>query len=99
MFRYLARLHDRKHTLKSLQRQERIKSETIAFADEAALAFAVNEAEGVYSSGRLEVTRLDEDEQFYSPILPAVPLQEERTASYLNLTSRLWTKRIINLNA
>ncbi|RVG82184.1 alpha/beta hydrolase family protein [Sinorhizobium meliloti] len=79
MFRYLARRHDRKHILRSLQRQKRIGRRSIEFGFDTCLAFAVNEAEDIYaSSGELAFRKISEAELFFSPILPPEPLKEEQ---------------------
>ncbi len=79
MFRYLARWHDQKHILRSLQRQERIHHRSPEFGYDTALAFAVNEAEEkrAASNGELAFKKISDAEMFFSPILPAHPLKEE----------------------
>ncbi|WFU07509.1 dienelactone hydrolase family protein (plasmid) [Rhizobium sp. CB3171] len=79
MFRYLARRHDRKQVLRSLQRQKRIEHSSIGFGYDASLAFAVDEAGDQNASGaELALGTLSETEQFFSPILPSEPLREEK---------------------
>ncbi|MHC2486230.1 hypothetical protein [Sinorhizobium meliloti] len=81
MFRYLARRHDRKHILRSLQRQKRIGRRSIEFGFDTRLAFAINEAEDIYaSSGELAFREISEAGLFFSPILPPEPLREERNS-------------------
>ncbi|WP_457811103.1 hypothetical protein [Sinorhizobium meliloti] len=81
MFRYLARRHDRKHILRSLQRQKRTDRRSIEFGFDTRLAFAVNEAEDIYaSSGELAFRKISEAELFFSPILPPEPLKEEQNS-------------------
>ncbi|MER8458302.1 dienelactone hydrolase family protein [Mesorhizobium sp. M1300] len=63
MFRYLARRYDRKHILRSLERQRRIHDKTIPFSDEG--------------SDELVFNTISDGEMFFEPILPAVPLREE----------------------
>ncbi|KUM25581.1 hypothetical protein AU467_25755 [Mesorhizobium loti] len=76
MFRYLARRHDRKHILRSLQRQNRIDHKLIGF--DASLEFAGNETEDKYASvGDLAYTTISKGEQLFSPILLPKPLREE----------------------
>ncbi|MET3595176.1 hypothetical protein ABID26_004588 [Mesorhizobium shonense] len=77
MFRYLARRHDRKYILRTLQRQRRTDHRSIGFGYDASLAFAVNEAEDRYASGELTFTELSKGERFFSPILPSEPLNEK----------------------
>ncbi|NTF65808.1 alpha/beta hydrolase family protein [Rhizobium rhizogenes] len=78
MFRYLARRHDRKQVLRSLQRQKRIEHRSIGFGYDAPLAFTANEAADQNASGgELAFGTLSEAEQFFSPILPPEPLREE----------------------
>ncbi|RWX59681.1 abhydrolase domain-containing 18 [Mesorhizobium sp. M4B.F.Ca.ET.089.01.1.1] len=78
MFRYLARRHDRKHILRTLQRQKRTDHRSIGFGYDTSLAFTVNEAEDKKASGReLAFRTLSEGEQFFSPVLPPEPLREE----------------------
>lgn len=77
MFRYLARRHDRKHIIKSLQRQKLIEHSSIKFKYDSSLTFAVHtkEAKSVDS----EELKLDENfnaRAFFSPILPPEPLNE-----------------------
>ncbi|NRQ19188.1 alpha/beta hydrolase family protein [Ensifer sesbaniae] len=82
MFRYLARRHDRKHILRSLQRQERIQHRPIEFGYDTSLAFAVNEAEDKHatSSGELAFKKISDAELFFAPILPAQPLKEDENS-------------------
>lgn len=81
MFRYLARRHDRKHILRSLQRQKRIEHRSIGFGYDTSLAFAANEAEDKYASGgELAFREISEGELFFSPILPSEPLREEENS-------------------
>ncbi|KQU86272.1 hypothetical protein ASD12_30870 [Mesorhizobium sp. Root102] len=63
MFRYLARRYDRKHILRSLERQRRIHDKAIPFSDDGSDELAFNE--------------ISKGEVFFAPILPAVPLREE----------------------
>lgn len=75
MFRFLADRHDRKHALRSVQRQKRIAHKAIEFKNDPSLAFAVNAAEGHYTEcGELGSMSISEAELFFSPILPADPL-------------------------
>lgn len=75
MFRFLAARHDRKHVLRSVQRQKRIAYKAIEFKDDPSLAFAVNVAEGHYTKGgELDSMSISEAELFFSPLLPAEPL-------------------------
>jgi hypothetical protein len=60
MFRYLAGRHDRKHVLKSLQRQKRIAHSAIEFDYDGSSAF----------------TDISEGERFFDPILPHEPIKE-----------------------
>lgn len=90
MFRYLAHRHDRKHILKSLQRQERITHRSIEFSHDAALAFAVNETEDKNTAGcELAFTDISAGERFYSPILTAEPLDvgEKRVTFQSDITT------------
>ncbi|WP_245299294.1 S9 family peptidase [Sinorhizobium sp. GL28] len=81
MFRYLARRHDRKHILRSLQRQRGIHHRSIEFGYDTSLAFAINEAEDKYaSSGELAFKKISDGELFFSPILPAEPLKEDKNS-------------------
>ncbi|CCE98476.1 conserved hypothetical protein (plasmid) [Sinorhizobium fredii HH103] len=81
MFRYLARRHDRKHILRSLQRQKRIDHTSIGFGYDTSLAFAVNETEDRYASdGDLAFTNIADGELFFSPILPPEPLSEDKNS-------------------
>jgi hypothetical protein len=77
MFRYLARRHDRKHILRTLQRQKRTDHKSIGFGYDASLAFAVSEAEDKSASGELMFRTLSEGERFFSPILPPEPLRQQ----------------------
>lgn len=81
MFRYLARRHDRKHILRSLQRQKRIDHTSTGFGYDTSLAFAVNETEGRYASGGdLAFTNIADGELFFFPILPPEPLSEDKNS-------------------
>lgn len=81
MFRYLARRYDRKHVLRSLQRQKRIKHRSIGFGNDTSLAFAVNEVEDKDASvGGLAFREIAEGELFFSPILPSEPLSQEENS-------------------
>ncbi|WP_341858120.1 hypothetical protein [Sinorhizobium medicae] len=78
MFRYLARRHDRKHILRSLQRQKRIDRRAIEFGFDTCLAFAVNEAEDIHaSSGELAFRKISEDRAVLLPDLAPEPLRYE----------------------
>jgi hypothetical protein len=71
MFRYLARRHDRKHILRSLQRQKRIDHRSIGFGYDASLAFAVNEAEDKCASGcELAYREISKGELFFPRFCP-----------------------------
>ncbi len=81
MFGYLARRHDRKQILRSLQRQKRIEHRSIGFGYDTSLAFAVNEAEDKCASGgELAFGEISEGELFFSPVLPSEPLREEENS-------------------
>lgn len=91
MFRYLARRHDRKHILKSLQRQKRFENRAIDFGYDTSLAFVVNEAEERDAISRdLAFTNISEGEQFFSPILPAEPInyKENNVIFQSDITTR-----------
>ncbi|MER8778638.1 hypothetical protein [Mesorhizobium sp. M0977] len=63
MFRYLAHRYDRKHVLRSLERQRRIHDKAIPFSR--------------YGSDALVFNEISKGEMFFAPIFPAVPLREE----------------------
>ncbi|WP_433762919.1 alpha/beta hydrolase family protein [Brucella anthropi] len=77
MFRYLARRHDRKHIIKSLQRQKLIEHRSIKFKYDSSLTFAIHKNEAK-SAESIEL-ELDENfnvQAFFSPILPPEPINE-----------------------
>ena len=79
MFRYLARRHDRKQILRSLQRQKRIEHRSAGFGYDASMALAVNEAEATHTSAsKLAFRTLSQAEQFLSPILHPEPFREDK---------------------
>ncbi|MCR5944207.1 MULTISPECIES: alpha/beta hydrolase family protein [Brucella] len=77
MFRYLARRHDRKHIIKSLQRQKLIEHRSIKFKYDSSLTFAVHKKEAKsVDSIELELDENFNAQAFFSPILPPEPLSE-----------------------
>lgn len=78
MFRYLARRHDRKHILKSLERQKRISHNSIAFGLDADLVFSAHAAGKKYLDvNEWAYTNILEGEEFFRPTSSHEPLTEE----------------------
>jgi pimeloyl-ACP methyl ester carboxylesterase len=78
MFRYLAHRYDRKHILKSLQRQKRLAHRSVEFNYEASLAGMASDIESNFAIGEdLAFRTISEGELFFSPILPPEPLRAE----------------------
>lgn len=77
MFRYVALHHDRKHISRSLERQRRIAHRSVPFAYDYGLAFAEDEADYDQEINEIAHTLISEGERFYSPLLPAEPLDEK----------------------
>lgn len=79
MFRYLARRHDRKHILKSLERQTRVGHKSFAFGLDADLVFPGPDAGGKYADlNEWAYTSISEGERFFRPILSSnEPLSED----------------------
>lgn len=78
MFRYLARRHDRKHMLKSLDRQRRIGHKSIAFGFDAQLAFP-DRAAGAqfFDQDEWQYIDISEAEEFFSPTSSHKPLADD----------------------